>query len=146
MLQRLLLSFVYVGVYRNNHHHMLPRHWAHRYPPAEPVGQPCIHLLFWLSLVPGIPPLAGWARNHFAADPSGACNGVNLFYGGTRVLADLADEPDETSKDNHLLRNRRSYSDSGAFGSRFLVCGHRSILRPAICPSSPKSIAVAVAS
>jgi uncharacterized membrane protein len=58
-----LLSFVYLGIYWNNHHHMLhvTRHvdgailWAN------------LHLLFWLSLVPFS--TAWMGENHFAAVP-----------------------------------------------------------------------------
>ena len=58
-----VLSYVYVGIYWNNHHHMLhatrtingPILWAN------------LHLLFWLSLVPFV---TGWmGENHFAAIP-----------------------------------------------------------------------------
>jgi len=51
-----VLSFVYVGIYWNNHHHM--------FQLAEAVDGAVLwtnlHLLFWLSLLP--PPPAGWAR------------------------------------------------------------------------------------
>ncbi len=55
-----VLSFIYVGIYWNNHHHMLSSAksvnggilWAN------------LHLLFWLSLVPVV---TGWmGENHFA--------------------------------------------------------------------------------
>ena len=55
-----MLSFIYLGIYWNNHHHMLhaTQHvnggilWAN------------LHLLFWLSLVPFV---TGWmGENHFA--------------------------------------------------------------------------------
>ena len=58
-----VLSYVYVGIYWNNHHHMLhatrtidgPILWAN------------LHLLFWLSLVPFV---TGWmGENHFAETP-----------------------------------------------------------------------------
>jgi uncharacterized membrane protein len=67
-----VLSFLYVGIYWNNHHHMLhaARHvtggilWAN------------LHLLFWLSLLPFA---TGWAgENHFAAMPT-AAYGFVLF-------------------------------------------------------------------
>jgi uncharacterized membrane protein len=58
-----LLSFVFVGIYWNNHHHMLQavRHvngnilWAN------------LHLLFWLSLIPFT--TAWMGENHFAELP-----------------------------------------------------------------------------
>lgn len=67
-----LLSFVYVAIYWNNHHHFfhLVRHvdgltlWAN------------MHLLFWLSLVPFT---TGWmGQNHFARWPT-ALYGVSLL-------------------------------------------------------------------
>ncbi len=67
-----VLSFVYLGIYWNNHHHMVstvhtvtgPMLWAN------------LHLLFWLSLIPFA---TGWmGENHFAAAPS-ALYGVVLL-------------------------------------------------------------------
>ena len=63
-----VLSFIYLGIYWNNHHHMLhaARHvtggvlWAN------------LHLLFWLSLLPFA--TAWMGENHFAAVPT-------AFYG-----------------------------------------------------------------
>ncbi len=72
-----VLSFVYVGIYWNNHHHMLhaTRHvsgamlWAN------------LHLLFWLSLVPFV---TGWmGENHFAPTPT-------ALYGVVLLMAALA--------------------------------------------------------
>lgn len=72
-----VLSFVYVGIYWNNHHHMLqtsnrvtgPMLWAN------------LHLLFWLSLFPFA---TGWmGENHFAAAPS-------AFYGVVLLMAAVA--------------------------------------------------------
>jgi uncharacterized membrane protein len=70
-----LLSYVYLGIYWNNHHHMLQACeridgrslWAN------------LHLLFWLSLIPFV---TGWmGRNHFAPVPT-ALYGVVLFFAG----------------------------------------------------------------
>ncbi len=72
-----VLSFFYIGIYWNNHHHMLHtvRHvsgailWAN------------LHLLFWLSLVPFV---TGWmGENHFAALPV-------LVYGVVLLMAAVA--------------------------------------------------------
>jgi len=72
-----VLSFVYVGIYWNNHHHLLKAArgvtggimWAN------------LHLLFWLSLFPFV---TGWmGENHFTAIPT-AC------YGGVLLMAALA--------------------------------------------------------
>jgi uncharacterized membrane protein len=71
------LSFLYLGIYWNNHHHMLyvcrqvrgPILWAN------------LHLLFWLSLVPFA---TGWmGENHFEPAPT-------AFYGGVMLMAAIA--------------------------------------------------------
>ena len=75
-----VLSFVYVGIYWNNHHHMLHAStkvsglvlWAN------------LHLLFWLSLFPFA---TGWlGENHFAAVPT-ALYGVVLLMAAIAFLA-----------------------------------------------------------
>src|SRR5205085_12113205 len=72
-----VLSFVYVGIYWNNHHHMLQACrkisgsvlWAN------------LHLLFWLSLFPFA---TGWmGENHFSAIPS-------ALYGVVLLMAAIA--------------------------------------------------------
>src|ERR1700757_3288853 len=72
-----VLSFIYVGIYWNNHHHMFhsTRHvtggilWAN------------LHLLFWLSLFPFT---TGWAgENHLAPTPA-------AVYGFVLLMAALA--------------------------------------------------------
>jgi TMEM175 potassium channel family protein len=72
-----VLSFVYLGIYWNNHHHML--HASDRVTGA--ILWANLHLLFWLSLVPFV---TGWmGENHFAALPS-------ALYGGVLLMAALA--------------------------------------------------------
>src|SRR5437762_7351242 len=67
-----VLSFVYLGIYWNNHHHLLQA--THRVDAA--VQWANLHLLFWLSLVPFV---TGWmGENHFAATPT-ATYGVVLL-------------------------------------------------------------------
>jgi uncharacterized membrane protein len=67
-----VLSFIYVGIYWNNHHHLL--HAAERVNGA--VLWANMHLLFWLSLIPFA---TGWmGENHFAALPT-ALYGVALL-------------------------------------------------------------------
>jgi uncharacterized membrane protein len=72
-----LLSFIYVGIYWNNHHHLLKACrrvnggilWAN------------LHLLFWLSLFPFV---TGWmGENHFTSLPT-------ALYGGVLLLAAIA--------------------------------------------------------
>jgi len=67
-----VLSFVYVGIYWNNHHHML--HVTQRVTGA--ILWANLHLLFWLSLLPFS---TGWmGENEFARWPT-VTYGVNLL-------------------------------------------------------------------
>jgi len=70
-----VLSFVYVGIYWNNHHHML-------YACQQVTGGGLwanLHLLFWLSLIPFV---TGWmSENHFESLPV-AVYGAVLFMCG----------------------------------------------------------------
>ena len=58
-----ILSFIYVGIYWNNHHHML--HTVKRVTGS--ILWANLHLLFWLSLIPFVTAWAG--DNNFAAFP-----------------------------------------------------------------------------
>jgi uncharacterized membrane protein len=70
-----LLSFVYVGIYWNNHHHMF-----HAVSKVNgPVLWANLHLLFWMSLVPFVTAWLG--VNHFAAWPMAAYGFVLLMAG-----------------------------------------------------------------
>jgi uncharacterized membrane protein len=72
-----LLSFVYLGIYWNNHHHML--HTVHRVTGG--ILWANLHLLFWLSLFPFA---TGWAgHNHFSPAPM-------ALYGTVLLLAAIA--------------------------------------------------------
>ncbi len=72
-----ILSFVYLGIYWNNHHHLLKT--ATRVNGA--IMWSNLHLLFWLSLFPFV---TGWmGENHFAALPS-------AIYGAVLLMAALA--------------------------------------------------------
>jgi uncharacterized membrane protein len=78
------MSFIYVGIYWNNHHHMF--HvvkavnggilWAN------------LHLLFWLSLVPFV---SGWMDEHYLSALPVALYGMVLFMNGVAygILASL---------------------------------------------------------
>lgn len=79
-----VLSFVNVGIYWNNHHHMLhaAQHvdgkilWAN------------MHLLFWLSLMPFV---TGWmGENHFATLPTALYGVVLLMAGAAYTLLQRA--------------------------------------------------------
>ena len=75
--RRYVLSFVYLGIYWNNHHHML--HAADRVNGA--ILWANLHLLFWLSLFPFA---TGWmGENHFAPLPT-------AVYGVVLLMAAIA--------------------------------------------------------
>src|SRR5215468_7790543 len=72
-----ILSFIYLGIYWNNHHHLIAATrridgsimWAN------------LHLLFWLSLIPFV---TGWmGENHFAPLPTS-------LYGCVLLMAAMA--------------------------------------------------------
>src|SRR2546421_3495040 len=72
-----VLSFLYVGIYWNNHHHLL--HTCTTVTGAMLWAN--LHLLFWLSLFPFT---AGWmGENHFAAAPT-------ALYGVVLLMAAIA--------------------------------------------------------
>ena len=72
-----VLSFLYLGIYWNNHHHML--HTTHSVTGG--ILWANLHLLFWLSLVPFV---TGWmGENHFAPVPTAA-------YGVILLMAAMA--------------------------------------------------------
>jgi uncharacterized membrane protein len=72
-----VLSFLYVGIYWNNHHHML-------YTCTTVTGAMLwanLHLLFWLSMFPFA---TGWmGENHFTATPT-------VLYGVVLLMAAIA--------------------------------------------------------
>jgi len=71
------LSFVYLGIYWTNHHHLL--HTVTRITGSMLWAN--LHLLFWLSLIPFV---TGWmGENHFAATPS-------ALYGVVMVMNAMA--------------------------------------------------------
>jgi uncharacterized membrane protein len=72
-----VLSFVYVGIYWNNHHHMM--HAVSKVNGS--VLWANLHLLFWLSLIPFV---TGWmGENHFSAIPA-------AIYGVVLTMSALA--------------------------------------------------------
>lgn len=89
-----VLSFIYIGIYWNNHHHLIKA--THRIDGS--IMWANLHLLFWLSLIPFV---TGWmGENHFAPLPT-ALYGVALLLAAvaywilqSRILArEPADSP-----------------------------------------------------
>lgn len=74
-----VVSFVYIGIYWNNHHHLL--HAAERVSAG--IMWANLHLLFWLSLVPVV---TGWVGEHSDAPWPTALYGVVLLMSGVAWL------------------------------------------------------------
>lgn len=78
-----LLSFIYLGIYWNNHHHLLKAcgringaiMWAN------------LHLLFWLSLFPFV---TGWMGENYASPARTFASAPSALYGAVLLLAAVA--------------------------------------------------------
>ena len=74
-----VLSFLYLGIYWNNHHHMM--HASQRATGSMLWAN--LHLLFWLSLIPFT---TGWmGENHFCESACG-CLRCGVINGRDRLL------------------------------------------------------------
>jgi uncharacterized membrane protein len=74
-----VLSFLYLGIYWNNHHHMT--HACHRATGSMLWAN--LHLLFWLSLIPFT---TGWMGEHHSATLPAAAYGVVLLMAAIAYL------------------------------------------------------------
>src|SRR6187551_1766160 len=74
-----VLSFIYLGIYWNNHHHML--HVTERVTGGMLWAN--LHLLFWLSLVPFV---TAWMGEHPLASTPASLYGVVLLMAGIAYL------------------------------------------------------------
>ena len=91
-----VLSFIYLAIYWNNHHHML-------HATTEVNGAILwsnMHLLFWLSLIPFT--TAWMGENHFAPVPA-ACYGIVLLMAAIAYLV-LQQQIIATQGEDSLLR------------------------------------------
>ena len=112
-----VLSFVYIGIYWNNHHHMI--HVTQRVTGA--ILWANLHLLFWLSLLPFS---TGWmGENQFARWPT-------VAYGVNLLACALA----------YFVLERRIIAAEGRDGplaGRWAVTSRASSPRCSISPGSP---------
>jgi uncharacterized membrane protein len=70
-----VLSFIYIGIYWNNHHHL----WQAAKRVNGAILWANLHLLFWLSLIPFV---TGWmGENNFSTVPVAIYGGVLWFAG-----------------------------------------------------------------
>ncbi|NJK46004.1 MAG: DUF1211 domain-containing protein [Pleurocapsa sp. SU_196_0] len=74
-----VLSFVHVGIYWNNHHHLL--HAAHRVDGR--VMWANLHLLFWLSLIPFV---TAWMGENVCTTSQGFEAGGDRYKGSKGLV------------------------------------------------------------
>ncbi len=131
-----VLSFVYLGIYWNNHHHLLQAAgrvdgrvlWAN------------LHLLFWLSLMPFA---SGWmGENHFQARPVALYGVVMLmaavaYYLLSRALVRLHGEDSALAR--AVGRDRKGFLSVVAYLAALLV----SLWLPAVALAVYVAVAVA---
>lgn len=108
-----VLSFIYLAIYWNNHHHLL--HSVERI--SGPAMWANLHLLFWLSLIPFV---TGWmGENHYAALPT-------AVYGAVLLAAALAWQPLQRTL---IAANGGAQSKLAHGAARFQGQGVRRVLR-----------------
>jgi uncharacterized membrane protein len=127
-----VLSFVYVGIYWNNHHHML--HTCTRV--TGPILWANLHLLFWLSLFPFA---TGWmGENHFAPLPT-AIYGVVLLAAAMAYYV-LQQAIIAAQGERSVLRQAVGSALEGQGFSAALPRGHRADARQ--CVAVPGNLRV----
>jgi uncharacterized membrane protein len=117
-----VLSFVYVGIYWNNHHHMLHATTA----VTGAMLWANLHLLFWLSLFPFT---TGWmGENHFTAVPT-ALYGVVLLMAAIAYLMPASHHPPARAGLN-LAESNRARLEGKAITA--------AVYRRSLLPSAPR--------
>lgn len=110
-----VLSFIYLGIYWNNHHHMM--HTVERVTGR--VLWANLHLLFWLSLVPFV---TGWmGENEFEVIPT-------AFYGVILLMAAIAyfilqNTIIADQGENSILKKAVGGDVKGKLSPVFYICG-----------------------
>lgn len=96
-----LISFIYIGIYWNNHHHML--HTVTKVSGS--ILWANLHLLFWLSIVPFA---TGWlGENNFGKAPA-ALYGIVLLFAGVAYFIlqqTIISQQGSNSKLKHAIGN-----------------------------------------
>ena len=123
-----VLSFIYLGIYWNNHHHLLQaiKHVDGRVLWAN------MHLLFWLSLIPFV--TAWMGQNRFDPEPVALYGVVLLVVGGGLLHSDqgpsLSSRPGLGTSDSSGKR-LQGEDFSGNLSGRYsaFVCGLMAGLR-----------------
>lgn len=110
-----VLSFIYLGIYWNNHHHM--------FHTVEHVSGSILwanlHLLFWLSLIPFT---TGWlGENYFAAAPT-ELYGVVLFMAAVAYMI-LQQRIIASQGDESLLRKAVGHDWKGKLSPALYIAG-----------------------
>jgi uncharacterized membrane protein len=124
-----VLSFVYVGIYWNNHHHML--HATQRIDGRALWAN--LHLLFWLSLVPVT---TAWVGEHHASSWPTALYGIVLLCAGCAyglmVLALVACNGPESPLAKATGTGRKELASLAAYSSAIALAFVRPWIADAI--------------
>jgi uncharacterized membrane protein len=110
-----VLSFVYVGIYWNNHHHMF--HMVQKVSGSTLWAN--LHLLFWLSLTPFV--TAWMGENHFAAAPVAAYGVVLVMCAIAYTI--LARVLTHNHPENHALAEAIGIDRKGWISIGFYIVG-----------------------
>ncbi len=113
-----VLSFVFLGIYWNNHHHLL--HVTHRVSGG--VMWANLHLLFWLSHVPA---MTGWLGDHHQEAVPTALYGAVLFFSGIAFTilqrSIIAQDGKESPLANALGSDVKGMLSLGLYGASVLL-------------------------
>jgi TMEM175 potassium channel family protein len=117
------LSFVFIGIYWNNHHHMM--HAAERVTGGALWAN--LHLLFWLSLVPVV---TTWVGEHPTAPMPTFLYGVVLFSAGVAYFILVRLLVAINGRDSALARAVGSDRKGAASAMLYLVAIGLAFVRP----------------
>jgi uncharacterized membrane protein len=110
-----VLSFIYIGIYWNNHHHMM--HTVDKVNGA--ILWANLHLLFWLSLVPFV---TGWmGENHFGQQPMALYGFILLMAGVAYVI--LQKQIIKLQGSNSILATAIGKDTKGKLSPVFYILG-----------------------
>ncbi len=113
-----VLSFIYIGIYWNNHHHMM--HVVKRVTGG--VLWANLNLLFWLSLFPFV---TGWNENHFARPPTALYGCVLLMAAISYAILTttiIKEEGAESVLERAIGRDFKAKLSIAAYAVAILLC------------------------
>jgi uncharacterized membrane protein len=124
-----VLSFVLLGIYWNNHHHMLQV--THRINGT--ILWANLHLLFWLSLVPAA---TVWLGDHHSASLPTAVYAAVLFFAGVAYFilerCIIAQEGPDSDLGRAVVKDAKGFFSAAAYAIAFMLAFVNPIFADAI--------------